>query len=182
MKHSRVVLFPPLLALCAVVAPGTGLAQGFYVGVRAGTALGADTEALLESFNSPTRCDVLLYANPADAPTDPDCNRRDPFAGTYAFDPGAGTAGSVAIGYSFGGLSVEVEAAQRTQAVPAARFSLLPTTNGGTRPESCPNGVPHGRPAATSRSSAPASSSPTSTTRFRAWGDSRPTSGSAAGC
>ena len=130
MKHPRAVLLPPLLALCALVPPETGLAQGFYVAVHAGTALGADTEALLESFNSPTRCDVLLYADPADAPADADCNRLDPFAGTYAFDPGAGMAGGVAVGYSFGGLSVEVEAVQRTQVVPSTRFSLLAPASG----------------------------------------------------
>lgn len=131
MKHWRIAPVLSLLALGASVPPETALAQGFYVSVRAGTALGADTEALLESFNSPTRCDVLLYADPADAPSDADCNRRDPFAGIYAFDPGTGTAGSVAVGYSFGGVSMEVEAVQRTQVVPAARFSLLHTANRG---------------------------------------------------
>ena len=75
--------------------------------------------------NNPTRCDRLLYANAADAPTDAAClARASEIGGQYSYDPEAGFGGTLGVGYAFGALSIELEFLERRQTVPGALFTL----------------------------------------------------------
>ena len=119
------------LAVLGVVALGgvSGLSAqaaggGLYLAVGVGLAQGAATESTVGGTNSPTRCDRLLYANPADAPRDAGCLQGSELDGRFAFDPESGLAGSFAIGYAFGALSVEVEALQRHQIIHNTLFMV----------------------------------------------------------
>ena len=119
---------PPALLTAAVLAGTSGLqgqvaGGGAYLAVGVGFAQGAATESTLGGTNSPTRCDRLLYPNPADAPTDAGC-AEGTLDGLYLFDPERGLTGSFALGYSFGALSVEVEALQRHQIIHNTLFTL----------------------------------------------------------
>lgn len=66
------------------------------------TALGA---------NHPTRCDRLLYANPASAPSGAECTAplTSTRQGEYAFDRNPGRAHTLALGYATGSLRLEAE-------------------------------------------------------------------------
>ena len=119
----------PVALLAAAVLAGTSGLQGqvagggAYLAVGVGFAQGAATESTLTGTNSPTRCDRLLYPNPADAPTDAGCTEGT-LDGLYLFDPERGLTGSFAVGYTFGALSVEIEALQRHQIIHNTLFMV----------------------------------------------------------
>ncbi len=91
--------------------------RGIYISLDVGLSRGAATESTLSGPNSPTRCDRLLYPNLGDAPTDTECLAGSQLGGLYSYDPERALAGSVAVGYGFGALSVEVELLQRHQII-----------------------------------------------------------------
>ena len=110
-----------LLAAALLLAPAGAQAQGdgngFYLSTNAGltSAFGADVRIF--GYNHPTRCDVLLYANPADAPSDAMCTaplESNPWGG-FEFDRNGGSAWALALGYAAGGLRFEVELLRRNQ-------------------------------------------------------------------
>ena len=127
--HPSVVrcLMAVLIAPAAFTAAETAgqSTRGFYLTTTVGLSSGASTVAHLSGVNHPTRCDRLLYTDPNDAPTDPECLSTEPsLDGTYPFEPEAGLGGTIAVGYAFGALRVEVEALQRHQIIHEAPFTV----------------------------------------------------------
>ena len=106
-----------------VAAQDTG---GFYLSIGTGltSAFGADVTAF--GANHPTRCDRLLYSDPASAPTDAACTAplTSSRQGIYAFDRNSGTAQALALGYSVGNLRFEGELLFREQRGAATPFEV----------------------------------------------------------
>lgn len=100
--------------------------DGFYLSTNFGltSAFGADVTAF--GANHPTRCDRLLYANAASAPSDAECTAplTSSRQGEYAFDRNPGRAQAVALGYATGSLRVEAELLLRQQVGNVALFSV----------------------------------------------------------
>ncbi|MCY3966093.1 MAG: outer membrane beta-barrel protein [Acidobacteria bacterium] len=101
------------LSVCVFGIAGWAGAEdrGFYVAFEAGLVEASTLEAAISGADHPTRCDVLLYADPAMAPTgDPACSGpgSSPEV-TNRFDLGSRFTGSLGIGYDLGRLRVEVE-------------------------------------------------------------------------
>lgn len=85
--------------------------RGFYLAFEAGLVDASTLEAAISGADHPTRCDVLLYADPALAPTgDPACSGpgSSPEV-TNRFDLGSRFTGSLGIGFELVRLRVEVE-------------------------------------------------------------------------
>ena len=85
--------------------------RGFYIAFEAGLVDASTLEAAISGADHPTRCDVLLYADPALAPTgDPACSGpgSSPEVNNR-FDLGSRFTGSLGIGYDMGRLRVELE-------------------------------------------------------------------------
>ncbi|MCY4648060.1 MAG: hypothetical protein OXE73_14430 [Gammaproteobacteria bacterium] len=87
--------------------------DGFYLRGDFGDSDALTMRARMEGIDEPTRCDRLLYPDPATVPRDPACSGYAPgvFA-TMEFDRGAETmtsATALALGYSRGRLRVEAE-------------------------------------------------------------------------
>ena len=85
--------------------------SGVYAGLQLGIARSSVIESSLSGVSQPTRCDVLLYPPPAAAPAgDPACLDTTPVAIlSNDFDPGAGMAGGLTVGYMAGVLRFEME-------------------------------------------------------------------------
>lgn len=120
LAQSRIFAAAALFATAMLAGASTLSAQGsrgFYVSMGVGFVQGAGTESTLSGPNSPTRCDRLLYPNLADAPRDAGCLAGSELGGLYSYDPEPGLGGSLAVGYTLGPLSLEVEAFQRHQVI-----------------------------------------------------------------
>lgn len=112
-------LSPGALAAALGVAlagmPAAAGAQDDRNGVYAGLQLGVASSSTIRSSNAgithPTRCDVLLYPPPVSPPAnDPACLDNTPaIISSNEFDPGAGVASGLMVGYMTGGLRFEVE-------------------------------------------------------------------------
>jgi len=86
-----------------------------YVSVSPGLAWD-EIDASAAGISHPTRCDRLLYANPADAPTDAACADSTPrLLFSDEFDFGAGQAGSISLGYAWERFRLEAEFFGRSQ-------------------------------------------------------------------
>ena len=106
-----------LAFLCALLAgtPSAAGAQqdrtGFYAGLQTGVANASTMSSTVGGPNHPTRCDTLLYP-PSVNPPAGDAACRD---GTLAvlsaneFEPAAGTASGLMVGYMLGSLRFEAE-------------------------------------------------------------------------
>jgi len=113
---SRLGLALFLVALSGSVDASVATAQGrngFYLRGDLGDADALTPRGTLEGVDQPTRCDRLLFPDPATAPADATCAGFAPgvFA-TTAFDHGAETntsATALAIGYGRGWLRLEAE-------------------------------------------------------------------------
>ena len=104
--------------------------RGLYVTLGVGLSDAAGVEAAISGINHPTRCDRLLYTDPAEVPTDPACTGNDSrLEGGYSFAPERGLGGGVAIGYSFGAVSAEIEVFQRHQVIQEAAFTVGATAS-----------------------------------------------------
>ena len=125
MQVRTSILVAALLLACG--APiGAQDTDGFYLSVATGltSAFGADVTAF--GANHPTRCDRLLYADPASAPSDAACTvpLTSSRQGTYAFDRNSGTAQALALGYAMGSLRFEGELLFREQRGEATPFEV----------------------------------------------------------
>ena len=103
-----------LVAVSWLVVPASASAQGrdgFYLRGDFGDSDALTMRARIEGIDQPTRCDRLLYPDPAAVPRDPACSgvASGVFA-TVEFDRGAETmtsATALALGYARGRLRVE---------------------------------------------------------------------------
>ena len=100
--------------------------DGFYISTNLGltSAFGSDVGDF--GANYPTRCDRLLYANPADAPADDACLApvTSTRQGSYHFGRNYGTSQALALGYGVGNLRFEVEILLRGQAGEPTLFDV----------------------------------------------------------
>ena len=119
------ILVAALLLACGAPV-GAQDTDGFYLSIATGltSSFGADVTAF--GANHPTRCDRLLYANPASAPTDAACTAplTSSRQGAYAFDRNSGTAQALAVGYAIGSLRFEGELLFRQQRGAATPFEV----------------------------------------------------------
>ena len=120
--------------VACLLAAGAAHAQdsrrGPYVGVNVGLAGSGRLDSALAAVTNPTRCDRLLYADPALAPSGaPACMDTTPRAlSSNGFSPAPGFTGGLSAGYAFDGLRVEVEYRARTQGGHVSPF-IESTTN-----------------------------------------------------
>ncbi len=105
-----------LVAVSWFVVPATASAQGrdgFYLRGDFGDSDALTMRARIEGVDQPTRCDRLLYPDPAAVPRDPACSgHTSGVLATVEFDRGAETmtsATALALGYARGRLRVEAE-------------------------------------------------------------------------
>lgn len=116
------------VSLFLLRAPSAAAQQndGFYLSTNFGltSAFGADVTVF--GANHPTRCDRLLYANPASAPSDAECTAplTSSRQGEYPFDRNPGRAQALALGYATGSLRFEGEFLLRQQVGEVALFSV----------------------------------------------------------
>ena len=102
-------------------APAVG---GFYIGLEAGISLSGHLDVSHIVLNHPTRCDPFLYT-PGAAPTDGECAAGQISIIEGIFVPGAGFAGSAALGYALdSGLRLEAEYLHRRQGSDDRRIPL----------------------------------------------------------
>ena len=108
-------------AVACLLSVGVANAQearrGFYVGVNAGLANALAVDSSVTAVTTPTKCDTLLYTDPALAPSGaPECRDTTPKAlSSTGFSPGPGFTGGVSAGYALNPLRVEFEYRARTQ-------------------------------------------------------------------
>ena len=90
--------------------------RGAYIGLNVGLASSARLDSSITAVTTPTKCDRLLYASPALAPSgDPECMDTTPRSlSSNGFSPGLGFTGGLSAGYAFDGLRIEVEYRART--------------------------------------------------------------------
>ena len=81
------------------------------MGVNIGLAGSGPLDSSISAVTNPTRCDRLLYADPAHAPNGaPACTDTTPSAlSSNGFSPGFGFTGGLTAGYAFGGLRIAGE-------------------------------------------------------------------------
>ncbi len=70
-RPARGALFP-LVGVHVLGAAGAQEDRGFYLGFEAGTTHAATLGTVLAAVNHPTRCDALLYPDPAMAEVVPE--------------------------------------------------------------------------------------------------------------
>ncbi len=103
-----------LLFAAAVSAAARPSGAQMYIGTELGSARAGSLNSTLSGLNHPTRCDRLLYADPADAPTDAACTDNTVRALVEnTFDGSAGFAGAANLGYAAGPVRIEAEFLQR---------------------------------------------------------------------
>ena len=90
--------------------------RGGYVGLNLGLAGSARLDSSVSAVTTPTKCDRLLYDDPALAPSGaPECMEMTPRElSSNGFSPGLGFTGGLSAGYVFGGPRIELEYRART--------------------------------------------------------------------
>lgn len=117
-----------VLAMCLVFAASASAQEndGFYISTNLGSTSAFGADVVDFGTTHPTRCDRLLYVNPADAPADDVC--LAPLAstrqGSYHFGRNFGTAQALALGYGVNNLRFEVEILLRGQSGEPASFDV----------------------------------------------------------
>ena len=107
-------------ALIACLLAGTAAraqeSRGGYVGLNLGLAGSARLDSSVSAVTTPTKCDRLLYDDPAMAPNGvPECMAMTPRElSSNGFLPGLGFTGGLSTGYAFGGPRIELEYRART--------------------------------------------------------------------
>lgn len=114
--RARLATAVVLVAAGCFVVPASASAQGrdgFYLRGDFGDSDALTMRARIEGIDQPTRCDRLLYPDPAAVPRDPGCSgHASGVLATVEFDRGAETmtsATALALGYARGRLRVEAE-------------------------------------------------------------------------
>lgn len=109
-------------ALIACLLAGTAASaqedrRGAYVGLNLGLAGSSRLDSAVSAVTTPTRCDRLLYHDPALVPSsDPKCMDTTPRQlSSNGFSPGLGFTGGFSAGYAFGRPRIEFEYRARTQ-------------------------------------------------------------------
>ena len=123
MHRILALLLPVALWLPTVNAQAAGPYAAIAVGVG-----GEKVQAIDSGVTNPTRCDRLLYADPASAPTDAACTDstvRDIFDNSFSL--GAGFVGTASLGYAWDSLRMEVEFLNRSHGTDTA--PVLPGDN-----------------------------------------------------
>lgn len=102
--------------------------RGFYIGIDTGAANSAQLGSSLSAVTTPTKCDRLVYDDPAMAPSSaPECMVTEPRElSSNGFSPGAGFAGGLSIGYALQALRFEL--AYRIQGYGNDRSPLVEST------------------------------------------------------
>ena len=97
-----------------LLGAGTANAQenrrGFYIGIDTGVANSARLGSSVSAVTTPTKCDRLVYDDPAMAPSSaPECMVTTPRQlSSNGFEPGAGFTGGLSVGYAFQALRFEL--------------------------------------------------------------------------
>lgn len=109
-----------MLIACLLAGTAAGAQdnhRGPYVGLNLGLTSSARLDSALSAVTNPTKCDRLLYDDPALAPNSaPECTdttRRQ--LSSNGFSPGPGFTGGLSAGYAFGRPRIEFEYRARTQ-------------------------------------------------------------------
>ena len=91
--------------------------RGAYVGLNLGLTSSARLDSALSAVTNPTKCDRLLYDDPALAPNSaPECTDTTlRQLSSNGFSPGPGFTGGLSAGYAFGRPRIEFEYRARTQ-------------------------------------------------------------------
>lgn len=95
--------------LCAGMAQAQENGRGFYIGMDTGVANSARLNSSVFAVSHPTKCDRLVYEDPAMAPSDaPECMVATPKQlASNGFEPGVGFASGVSMGYAWQALRFE---------------------------------------------------------------------------
>lgn len=103
--------------LAATVALAQENHRGAYVGLNLGLTSSARLDSALSAVTNPTKCDRLLYDDPALAPSSaPECTDTTlRQLSSNGFSPGPGFTGGLSAGYAFGRPRIEFEYRARTQ-------------------------------------------------------------------
>ena len=110
-----------VVALVSFLSIGIANAQenqrGAYIGLNVGLSDFAEFDSSLSAVTNPTKCDVLLYADPGLAPSgDSECADTTPRAlSSNDFSPGLGFTGGLTAGYDLGKMRIELEYRIRSQ-------------------------------------------------------------------
>ena len=112
---STAVLIACLLAGTAAGAQDDH--RGAYVGLNMGLTSSARLDSSLSAVTNPTKCDRLLYDDPALVPSSaPECTDTTlRQLSSNGFSPGPGFTGGLSAGYAFGRPRIEFEYRARTQ-------------------------------------------------------------------
>lgn len=118
--HARHAVSAAMLAACLLAgtaAHAQGDRSGGYLGLNLGLTGSSRLDSAVSAVSNPTRCDRLLYDDPALAPSgDPACTDTAPRQlSSNGFSPGPGFTGGFSAGYAFGGPRIEFEYRARTQ-------------------------------------------------------------------
>lgn len=111
---SAAALIACLLASSAARAQENN--RGGYIGLNLGPAGSARLDSSVSAVTTPTKCDRLLYDDPALAPSGaPECTDTAPRQlSSNGFSPGLGFTGGFSAGYAFGRPRIEFEYRART--------------------------------------------------------------------
>ena len=110
--HRTVAVAAMLTYLFVATASAQESRRGVYVGLTNSARLDSSVSAV----TNPTKCDKLLYASPALAPSSaPECMDTTPRAlSSNGFSPGYGFTGGLSVGYAYDELRIEAEYRART--------------------------------------------------------------------
>ena len=119
-RHARRAVSTAMLVACLLAGTEAGAQdnhRGGYIGLNLGLAGSSRLDSAVSAVSNPTRCDRLLYDDPALAPSsDPACTDTTPRQlSSNGFSPGPGFTGGFSAGYAFGGPRIEFEYRARTQ-------------------------------------------------------------------
>lgn len=118
--HARRSVSAAMVVACLLAATAAHAQddrRGGYVGLNLGLAGSSRLDSAVSAVTTPTRCDRLLYDDPALAPSgDPACTDTTPRQlSSNGFSPGLGFTGGFSAGYAFGRPRIEFEYRARSQ-------------------------------------------------------------------
>ena len=119
-RRRRCAVSTAVLVTCLLAATAAGAQdnhRGAYVGLNLGLTSSARLDSSLSAVSNPTKCDRLLYDDPALVPSSaPECTDTSlRQLSSNGFSPGPGFTGGFSAGYSLGRQRIEFEYRARTQ-------------------------------------------------------------------